>query len=450
MKLNRMILISSMIALVACTKTETKEKVVYKDAAPKVAETKPDEVKEESKKEEKKDEEGRVVYAQMNATFKIGRAVELNDDLSNKDEFIAHLNKHIVSVEITNPNSRSFTFSCQNKAKISKDVVSANLDSESLSQSLQIEVPTSGSNETTFTCSVYGDYEELVATQTFTVKKDYYIQQKGEVTTNSVKLASGTNHIGALVLGDGVKLVTEGQHIYIQTKEFLSLNAQIETFSENNLKTEPNMIAHSGGKIKIKAEKSFGNLKVMMRGKEADQTQEIIKEFQNFNVNEIKECPEFTDNIIVKKMSIAEPFVFSDLKIGKKNMTYAFDTASKKGKTGGATGTFLLESQTSSMQVNVEKHPGPGGPGSVNYNLGSVEVEFFSARGIQLLHHPTSVEMNRTVGFEGTTVYVSKCMAVAKIVKENRPRPTYGEKGDIGLEEVSMVQINNTNEEIKF
>ncbi|MBS1970059.1 MAG: collagen-like protein [Bdellovibrionales bacterium] len=205
--------------------------------------------------------------------FKVARAVTLEEDLSNLEEFERSLNIYYIQIKIPkdltgqlqikkfSENARSYQY--VNTSGVQYDgnqavlVDAINLqDAKLATQKFEYQISSNG---------------KLLQPINFSIKPDLVII--GTVDLASLPLTSLDLDIGTLFIDTDSRLVTGGESISITATNILSNNGRIETLSEEYAGTSAirGHTGKNGGDIVVKTNLLAGNLKFIMRGQKGGQ-----------------------------------------------------------------------------------------------------------------------------------------------------------------------------------
>jgi len=424
----------AIIAISGCTDSKEKNKVVFKEAPSTNIQT-------ESLKESGSETE----EIKNDITFKIRRLLEINEDLSNFNEYVRNLNKHIVSAEITGKSLPGTTLSCLLRDNV---LAISTFNNDSNKAELQFGLSADSANLNEVNCKVVTESKEVIFTKNFIIKKDIYIGNSGSYDVYDVGLFPGKNEVGALVIDKDTTLVTQGEHIKIDMTELVAQQgAVIETFRDSDLESTPGILGESGGKIEMSTKKSVGYLTVKLKGKHSGDSRDIEDTYRSFDYSHIdrNRCLGVSDYthrltheyVYCPPLSIEHCPEKKVKQVAVRFEVINFNTEAKKGLKGGGTGSFFFTTNDlRQMLPEVIKLPGNGGIGGKNYNAESLQVDYI--RGTDHPHYtygvgwPRGRSLGNYVGWLDTEISIA-CNTFVRIQKGPSPStPKIGVTGDQG------------------
>lgn len=205
--------------------------------------------------------------------FKVERAVVLEEDLSNLEEFTRSLNIYYIQIKMPrelaeqiqikkfSENARSYQYvntsglQYDGNQTVLVDAITLQ-DTKIATQKFEYQISSNG---------------KLLQPINFTIKPDLVII--GTVDLASLPLTSLSLDIGTLFIDTDSRLITGGGTISITATNIISKNGRIETLFEDyaNSPALKGYTGQSGGNITVKTNLLAGNLKFVMRGQKGGQ-----------------------------------------------------------------------------------------------------------------------------------------------------------------------------------
>lgn len=197
-------------------------------------------------------------------TFKVDRAVTLQEDLSNLESFQSNLNIYVMTMTI--PNSIAKDLRIKKNVNQIIDSSAYQYGEDSVTVTDLIDMSEVKLIEQNYEYEIENDGKSLQPVS-FSIKPDLVII--GSRTLTDVKVTSLDIEVGALFLDANASLITDGTSISIKAETIISKDASIETFAAETV-SEPaakGKRGDSGGNLKITTNLLIGNINVFMRGK---------------------------------------------------------------------------------------------------------------------------------------------------------------------------------------
>lgn len=264
--------------------------------------------------------------------LRVSRLVELKDDLSNQSDFVQNLNHHQVVAEMPEGARAGYFLRCKDSNKDTNPV-----HVPFFSKIASLELIYKGEQlRHDYQCEVLDPEGKVIFEHPFAIKKDLLIEKRLTI--------SESIDVGALVFYDHSTLVTNGSNLTMKADVFLGgMRSSIETFSESELSSLPDLPGKNGGEINIETKRSLGELTVNLRGKNAGVLTTVENSYSEFKVPQT--CTHGTYDLAIN-----------------------FPRKGQAGLPGGNSGSFNLKAQKHHMSLFIHKFPGQGGLGQVSLN----------------------------------------------------------------------------------
>jgi len=308
----------------------------------------------------------------------VSRYVELNEDMSNINEFKIYLNTVRFKAIYVGEAENEITLKCIPENQ-SMTVYTGEFETDDSLQekTARITLSSDKTRNPNFDCSIM-DGNKVVFKKSIKVKRDVYLygdySTKEKTLSDSDLPASGQISLGALIIEDA-SLITQGADIDLRVDDFFAIgSARLETFSEKDLSSKPGTEGKSGGRIAISAKRAFGELEVFMRGKNGGKYGSVENSYENFKIPQ------------------------QDCQFKNDTRTYYFPTKGVQGLKGGNSGILNIAVGDNQMEVRVHKLPGKGGAGQISTNpVSEISVNFKLANTV-IAKYPWAIpEIGKTL-----------------------------------------------------
>lgn len=286
--------------------------------------------------------------------IEVERKVSFDPLTKNYSDFKTNINNHNI---ILRPIGGYFSEARVNCYKIgmSNNVFKSSFDSEGDLAVIEVAVDPQGPNKVEFNCDVI-ENDMVLETITVSIRKSIVVTG----TSNITALGINKDEIETLLLDSSATLLTDGADVEIKIRDLISEKGTLGTFTkESALDTLDDMNGLPGGKIVIEAQRTFGELKVELRGKNAGKlTRQQIKNpkvhARDYSLD--GKCVRVNEGTMGEETRKCSG---KNGKQGEKGLT------GLSGKNGGATGSLTMNVKNKhTMNLEVEYFPGKSSEGS--------------------------------------------------------------------------------------
>jgi hypothetical protein len=199
---------------------------------------------------------------EMHDNFSVqkGRKVELNQDLSNLEEFKRSLNDYVVSIAPTHGDMRGAEVVCRLRGAKTKTVTKRNFGPAGKKAILPLSVP-NNAYDAIYDCSVMdrGPEIEIIEVE---LLKSLIVKD-----SRNISALFGTRKVQTVILEEGGTLRSDGENVNLSISELVSLGGKIITLSEEGARNAiPLRNGRPGGRIVLDVESAYGKLLLELRG----------------------------------------------------------------------------------------------------------------------------------------------------------------------------------------
>lgn len=192
--------------------------------------------------------------------------------------------------------------------------------------------------------------QEQILTKSMKLKKDLLFPGANINHLLSSKREEKINEFDHVILLANARLLVGDRNLKIKADTFFSDNAVIQTFDGRELTAMQNDAGRSGGDVKILTQRSFGHLRVVLKGQDGGANIED----DEFNY--------VSDQFVTK--------LHKNSGIGCTKGQYLVEFKPRRdvtGRSGGDSGSFTHKSKEGDLIVDIEASAGLGGPGALSY-----------------------------------------------------------------------------------
>lgn len=313
-------------------------------------------------------------------TFKVDRAVNLQDDLLNVESFQSNLNIYTVTITIPNTIAQDLRIKKLHENSYTYQILDGaayqyGKDNVTVTDVIDL-------NEVTLNAQNY-EYEiqnedKSLQPISFSIKPDLVIV--GSRNLSDLKLTSLDIEVGTLFLDANASLITQGNSLSIKAETIISKDASIETFTEAAAavasgRGQPGI---SGGDLKVTTNLLIGNVNIYMRGKKGGQgidglvVTEVPPTAASGNPSSESTTCDWFGLLVSEGTAFREPREHCDRKCAAYPTSGQPGAKGYQGKNGnpgaqgGASGRIEFTAvKANQSKVNVKLIPGAGGePGA--------------------------------------------------------------------------------------
>lgn len=286
-------------------------------------------------------------------SLKFERIVSLEKLFNDPMAHIRAINSYIIKAVISDvtPDTQLVCYKLVFNQRYNR--MEASPDAQQVAK-IRTELSSSDPNEVEYECSVI-DSGNVIYSKNFKIYKSFAVEGYKSLSMLGI---SQTDKIGTLFITEDSSLIIEDKDFDLEVQDLISSRGTIATFAKEDVtKNYDDSIGLSGGSIHIKAQRSFGQLNIELRGKNGGPRTTSPED----KIGRLPADPKLNGKC---RHRDGRPNRNATACFGKKGHRGVKGEKGYEGFPGGDSGKLKFEvKEQTELKLNVIFEPGKGSPG---------------------------------------------------------------------------------------